>query len=267
MNSCEHVKKALVDHGLDAIHRDDALAAHLQDCPACQQLLEAWSQIPDLLDQLPEHEPNEALLLKVSEAVASPGSSRQAESRGDTVQSRRRFIAPSLASAAVLLAAIGLSRELLMQESPMAQITPASQRAAGELLRLRTDGHGVRLTYKGPPSYEDGVKVRTELETTVASAASLEAILTALGYSCVRRYQKYREEWQLDGVIVALDRTPMGTFVEFEGEGAVEVALRCECDLAEALEADYLALYDAFRRRHPAAPADMVFDTAGPEDG
>ncbi|MCZ6726535.1 MAG: class IV adenylate cyclase [Acidobacteria bacterium] len=139
--------------------------------------------------------------------------------------------------------------------------------AAGELLRLRTDGHGVRLTYKGPPSYEDGVKVRTELETTVASAASLEAILTALGYTCVRRYQKYREEWQLDGVIVALDRTPMGTFVEFEGEGAVEVALRCECDLAEALEADYLALYDAFRRRHPAAPADMVFDTAGPEDG
>ena len=51
MNSCEHVKKVLVDHGLAAIHRDDALAAHLQDCPTCQQLLEAWSQIPDLLDQ------------------------------------------------------------------------------------------------------------------------------------------------------------------------------------------------------------------------
>ena len=132
MNSCEHVKKTLVDHGLDAIHRNQALAAHLQDCPACQQLLEAWSQIPDLLDQLPEHEPNEVLLQKVGKAVASPGSSRQADSRGGTVQSRRRFIAPSLASAAVLLAAIGLSRELLMQESPMAQITPAKQRAAGE---------------------------------------------------------------------------------------------------------------------------------------
>ena len=135
MNSCEHVKKALVDHGLDAIHRNEALAEHLQTCPACQQLLEAWSRIPDLLDQLPEHEPNEALLHKVSETAALPGPSRQAESRGGTAQSRRRFIAPSLASAAVLLAAIGLSRELLMQESPMTQITPARQWAAGELLK------------------------------------------------------------------------------------------------------------------------------------
>ena len=135
MNSCEHVKRTLVDHGLDAIHRNQALAVHLQDCPACQQLLEAWSQIPNLLDQLPQHEPNETLLHIVSKAVASPGSSRQTASRGGTVQSRRRFIAPSLASAAVLLAAIGLSRELLMQESPMTQITPARQLAAGELLK------------------------------------------------------------------------------------------------------------------------------------
>jgi len=135
MNNCEQVKKALVDHGPDAIHRNETLAVHLQDCPNCQQLLEAWIQIPDLLDQLQEHEPNEALLRKVSEAVALSGPSRKADSRGRSVQSRRRFIAPSLASAAVLLAAIGLSRELLMHESPTAHFTPASQRAAGELLQ------------------------------------------------------------------------------------------------------------------------------------
>jgi hypothetical protein len=51
------------------------------------------------------------------------------------MNSRHSFIAPSLASAAVLLAAIGLSRELLMHESPTAHFTPTRQRAAGELLK------------------------------------------------------------------------------------------------------------------------------------
>ena len=118
MNNCKHVKKVLVDHGLDAVVRNEILAAHLQNCLSCQQLLEAWNQVPELLDQLPEHEPNEALLHRVSESMTKPSSGRNVDSRGGTIQSRRRFIAPSLASAAVLLAAIGLSRELLMHESP-----------------------------------------------------------------------------------------------------------------------------------------------------
>jgi len=51
------------------------------------------------------------------------------------MNSQHRLIAPSLASAAVLLATIGLSRELLMHESPTAHFAPARQRAAGELLK------------------------------------------------------------------------------------------------------------------------------------
>ena len=51
------------------------------------------------------------------------------------MNSHHRFIAPSLASAAVLLTAIGLSRELLMHESPTAHFIPTRQRAAGELLK------------------------------------------------------------------------------------------------------------------------------------
>jgi adenylate cyclase class 2 len=137
-------------------------------------------------------------------------------------------------------------------------------RAAGRLLRLRRDGRGARLTFKGPATYEGRLKVRDEHETAVEDAESLERILGALGYSPVRRYQKYREEWALGGVLVALDRTPLGWFVEFEGEAAVAAAERCGCDARGALLHDYLTLWTAHRQTHPGAPADMVF---GGEDG
>jgi hypothetical protein len=129
-NCCEHLKELLVENGMTAVEQarqnDAALAAHLRGCSECLNLLQAWEQIPDLLEQLPEHEPDEELLQKVCEAAA-PG--RQA-----TGKTGRRFLAPSLASAAVLLAAIGLSRELLMHESPTIQATSPQQRAAGQML-------------------------------------------------------------------------------------------------------------------------------------
>jgi hypothetical protein len=126
MNSCEHLKKTLVDEGPEAARRDETLAPHLRTCPECSRLLKAWKRIPDLLDELPEHEPDEKMLQKVLVAAAS--------GRRPATSSRRRFLVPSLASAAVLLAAIGLSRELLMHESPGFQATPGRERAAGELL-------------------------------------------------------------------------------------------------------------------------------------
>jgi len=47
-----------------------------------------------------------------------------------------RVIAPALGAAAVLIAAIGLSQELLMFESPAFQFTPARQRVIGELSKV-----------------------------------------------------------------------------------------------------------------------------------
>ena len=140
-------------------------------------------------------------------------------------------------------------------------------RAAGCLLRLREDGRGTRLTFKGPASFEGPIKVRDEHETSVGEAGSMLALLEALGFEVVRRYQKYREEWRLGDVVVALDTTPMGDFAEFEGARASAAAEACGCSVATALEGDYLALYDAFRQTRPTAPADMVFASAEPLDG
>jgi adenylate cyclase class 2 len=131
--------------------------------------------------------------------------------------------------------------------------------SSGCLLRLRTDSHGARITYKGPVRYEEQTRVRLEHETAVDDAVQIRAVLEGLGYRVVRRYQKVREEWHLGAIVVSLDHTPIGDFVEFEGESAEAVARRCRLDPAKAERRSYLRLYDDYRKEHPEAPEDMVF--------
>jgi adenylate cyclase class 2 len=89
--------------------------------------------------------------------------------------------------------------------------------ASRQTLRLRrTDAGGV-LTHKGPQRFDGGVKTRTELETAVADADALQAILAAMGLRPVFRYQKYREVYRWDAVEIVVDELPIGTFLEIEG--------------------------------------------------
>ena len=127
------------------------------------------------------------------------------------------------------------------------------------MLRLRIVGHGTRLTFKGPARFEGKVRVRREHELKVDSADQARALIESLGYQPTAIYQKYREEWQLGGVIIALDHTPIGDFAEFEGDGAEKVARRCGCDPDGSEQRNYLQLYKDYRERNPDAPADMVF--------
>ncbi len=133
--------------------------------------------------------------------------------------------------------------------------------AAGRLLRVRRAGNGCWLTLKEPGSFAGGVKSRIEIETAVAGSEEALAILAGLGFRPARRYQKRRESWALDAVVVALDETPMGDFVEVEGpaDRLETVARALGLDPGAAVRGTYLDLWNAHRGRHPSAPADMVF--------
>lgn len=131
--------------------------------------------------------------------------------------------------------------------------------AAGAILRLRIDRRGSRLTYKGPASFEGSVKIRIEHETAVADTGALQRILEALGYKPTRRYQKYREEWRLGSLVIALDHTPIGDFAEIEGDGCETVARRLSLDLGKIERRNYLRLYADYLKEHPDAPPDMIF--------
>lgn len=131
----------------------------------------------------------------------------------------------------------------------------------GAVLRLRVDGHGALLTLKGPPSWEESTKVRSELETRLDDAEVMQEILRRLGYQVQRRYQKMREEWRLGAIIVCLDHTPIGDFVEFEGQGADKLAKRCGFVPEDAEKKSYLELYEDYVKAHPDSPPDMVFNS------
>ena len=138
--------------------------------------------------------------------------------------------------------------------------------ADGHLLRLRNDSRGARLTFKGKTNFEGHTKVRLEHETGVTDPASMRRLLEQLGYQAARRYQKMREEWQLGGVTVALDHTPIGDFAEFEGSSAEPLAKRCGFDPEKAERRSYLRLYQDYLADHPDAPADMVFQDRAEDD-
>jgi adenylate cyclase class 2 len=89
---------------------------------------------------------------------------------------------------------------------------------AGCLVRVRGTSAGNSVTFKGPKSVESGVKRREEIETRVDDAAALCAILERIGFRATFRYQKYREVYEWDEVEIVIDETPIGVFLEVEGE-------------------------------------------------
>ena len=117
----------------------------------------------------------------------------------------------------------------------------------GRLLRLRrTDAGGV-LTYKGPRRDREGMKSRPELETAVPDPDALQAILQALGYRAVFRYQKYREVYRWKEVEIVVDEMPIGCFLEIEGAaaGIHEAAAALGYSPADYLQDSYAALFFA----------------------
>jgi adenylate cyclase class 2 len=129
------------------------------------------------------------------------------------------------------------------------------------VLRLRQDAIA-RLTYKGPSSGLEGVRLRQEIEFEVSDFAAARAFLDALGYQVTMIYEKYRTAYDLDGVEVSLDELPYGTFVEVEGPDPAairQVTARLGLDWEAAVPASYTVLFDQFKAHHGHDMRDLSF--------
>ncbi len=94
-------------------------------------------------------------------------------------------------------------------------------RNSGHLLRLREAGVVVTLTFKGPD--EPGKhKSREEREVHPDNFDDMKIILERIGYRVTFEYDKHRTEFHRAGNpgIATIDETPVGTFMELEGDAA-----------------------------------------------
>ncbi len=162
---------------------------------------------------------------------------------------------------------------------------------SGQLLRIRTEtreakskkgkaaaAKRVLLTFKRPmggraarPGRAAGNhrhKVREEFELEVADSAVLTRIFEGLGMRGWFRYEKHRTTFRLPtslgwakGLLIELDETPIGTFVELEGppEAIDRAAQELGFAKSDYIVKNYLALYVEECRRQGKEPRDMVF--------
>jgi adenylate cyclase class 2 len=177
-----------------------------------------------------------------------------------------RFESPEEARARILAPSVGATilRGRRLQEDSLLD-TPDDQLFHRRcVLRVRSELGKSLLTFKGPVQPGD-MKVREEHETVVADGDALLTILGELGLQVWFRYEKYREEFAAEDVVIAIDETPVGTFVEIEGgeDHIHRTAVALGKSPADYITDSYRTLFIAFCRERGAAATHMLFGLVG----
>ncbi len=125
----------------------------------------------------------------------------------------------------------------------------------GCILRLRIiKGTGV-LTFKEPSPLPSFAKVRKETETIVENPSTLFKILKKMGLIVIFRYQKFRRIYRKGNLILSLDETPIGNFIELEGseEEIIREAKKLGFSTNKFIKKSYMELF------HKKMKGNMVF--------
>lgn len=173
------------------------------------------------------------------------------------------FDSPDQARAAITAAGASLLHARRLQEDALLDTKNQDLRERRCVLRVRTEWGKSLLTFKGPVQ-PSSMKLREEHETGVVDGDVLLRVLEELGLCVWFRYEKYREEYRAEGVTIALDETPVGTFVELEGSepGILAMTQALGRTTEDFILESYRALFVKQRRAAGLADADMLFRNA-----
>jgi adenylate cyclase, class 2 len=172
-----------------------------------------------------------------------------------------RYDSVESAQAAVLAAGATPLLGRRLQEDALLDTDDESLRRRRCVLRIRGENGKSRITFKGPVQ-PSAMKVRDELETVVGDGGLLLRVFEELGFHVWFRYEKYRQEFSHEDVIVAIDETPVGVFVEIEGseQGIAAMARALGRRPADYVVDSYRTLYLKHRDEFGLAGTDMVFE-------
>ena len=171
-----------------------------------------------------------------------------------------RFATPDGARAAIIAAGATPFRARRLQEDSLLDTPDGRLRGKRSILRIRMECGKSFITFKGPVQ-PGAVKTREELETVGGDGPLLVRIFEELGFEVWFRYEKYREEFTLDDVIVAVDETPIGVFVEIEGSerGIAAMAEAIGRRQDDYVLESYRGLFAGYCAQHGLPVGDMLF--------
>jgi adenylate cyclase class 2 len=171
-----------------------------------------------------------------------------------------RFDDPGSARVRILAAGASPRVPRRLQSDTLLDTEQRNLSARGQVLRVRAEPTHGFVTFKTPTDHPT-LKVREEIETRVADGATLVTILERAGYRIWFRYEKFREEFTLGDAIVAIDETPIGTFVEIEGSesGVTAAAHALDRGPGDYILASYRELYVRACGEQGTSPTNMVF--------
>jgi len=149
-----------------------------------------------------------------------------------------------------------------LQEDALLDTEDESLRRRRCVLRIRVENGKSRITFKGPVQPSE-MKVREELETMIGDGELLLRVFEELGFHVWFRYEKYRQEFSHEDVIIAIDETPVGVFVEIEGseQGIAGMARALGRRPSDYIVDSYRTLFLRHRDEFGLAATDMVFDS------
>jgi adenylate cyclase class 2 len=171
-----------------------------------------------------------------------------------------RFASPEEARTAILAAGATPLRCRRLQEDCLLDTEDELLRRRRCVLRIRTESGKSLLTFKGPVQ-PSSMNLREELETVISDGSVLLRVLEELGLHVWFRYEKYREEYSAAQVIIALDETPLGTFVEIEGgeHGILTMTEALGRTPADFVLDSYRGLFIQYRHELGFTGNDMLF--------
>jgi len=156
-----------------------------------------------------------------------------------------------------------------LEDNQLYDFPDFSLKTRGAMLRVRIQARGSVLTYKEGSRVENGAKVRDEMEVAlgpggVEDGETTAAILLKLGMRPLFRYQKYRTVYKLGDLVITIDETPIGVYLELEGSKLLidEAATRLGYKASDYIVKSYFALHQEYLKARGLPLKDMLFDAA-----